>query len=47
VEYWFLSILYKAYPNDGQALLDKWKTAKADNPAAPGLFDLAQVIKFQ
>ncbi len=47
VEYWFLSILYKAFPNDAQALLDKWKGAKADTPAAPGLFDLAQVLKFQ
>jgi hypothetical protein len=47
VEYWFLPMLYKAYPNDGQALLDKWKAAKADAPAAPGLFDLAQVLKFQ
>jgi hypothetical protein len=47
VEYWFLSILYKAFPNDAQALLDKWKAAKADTPAAPGLFDLTQVLKFQ
>ena len=47
VEYWFLSILYKAFPNDAQALLDKWKGAKADTPAAPGLFDLASVLKFQ
>ena len=47
VGYWFLSILYKAFPNDAQALLDKWKGAKADTPAAPGLFDLAQVLKFQ
>jgi hypothetical protein len=47
VEYWFLPVLYKAYPNDGQALLEKWKGCKADTPAAPGLFDLAQVVKFQ
>ncbi len=47
VEYRFLSILYKAFPNDAQALLDKWKAAKADSPAAPGLFDLEQKLKFQ
>jgi hypothetical protein len=47
VEYWFLPILYKAYPNDGQALLDKWQAAKATSPAAPTIFDMAQVIKFQ
>jgi hypothetical protein len=47
VEYWFLPILYKAFPNDGVALLDKWKACKADTPAAPGLFDLAQILKFQ
>jgi hypothetical protein len=47
VEYWFLPILYKAFPTEAQALLDKWKGAKADTPAAPGLFDLAQILKFQ
>jgi hypothetical protein len=47
VEYWFLPILYKAYPNDGQALLEKWQAAKAVTPAAPTIFDLGQVIKFQ
>lgn len=45
VEYWFLPILYKAYPNDAQALFQKWQDIKV----APGqlTFDLAQVMKFQ
>jgi hypothetical protein len=46
VEYWLLPILYKAYPNDGAALLQKWQDAKAPSPA-PAVFDLVQVIKFQ
>ena len=47
VEYWFLPILYKAYPNDAQALFAKWQDVKATQPAQPGIFDLTQVIKFQ
>jgi hypothetical protein len=47
VEYWFLPILYKAYPNDAQALFAKWQDVKAAQPAQPGLFDLTLVIKFQ
>lgn len=47
VEYWFLPILYKAYPNDGQALLAKWQDAKAAQPAQPTIFDLTQLVKFQ
>ena len=47
VEYWFLPILYKAYPNDGQALLTKWQDAKAAAPAQPTIFDMTQLIKFQ
>jgi hypothetical protein len=47
VEYWFLPILYKAYPNDAQALFAKWQDVKAAQPAQPGIFDLTQVIKFQ
>lgn len=45
VEYWFLPILYKAYPNDAQALFAKWQDIKVN----PGqlTFDLAQVMKFQ
>ncbi len=45
VEYWFLPILYKAYPNDAQALFAKWQDIKVN----PGqlTFDLAQVLKFQ
>jgi hypothetical protein len=45
VEYWFLPILYKAYPNDAQTLFQKWQDIKV----APGqlTFDLAQIMKFQ
>ena len=46
VEYWFLSILYKAFPNDTQALYQKWMDAKAATPA-PAIFDLTLVIKMQ
>ncbi len=46
VEYWFLPILYKAYPNDGQALLQKWTDSKAATPP-PTIFDLALVMKMQ
>ncbi len=28
-EYWFLSILYKAYPTEGQAISEKWNDIKA------------------
>ena len=45
VEYWFLPILYKAYPNDAQALYQKWQDAKA--ATAPLRYDLTQFIKFQ
>jgi hypothetical protein len=45
VEYWFLPILYKAYPNDAQALFQKWQDIKV----APGQWtlDLGLVLKFQ
>ena len=46
IEYWFLPILYKAYPADGQALLQKWTDSKAATPA-PTIFDLALVMKMQ
>jgi hypothetical protein len=46
IEYWFLPILYKAYPADGQALLKQWQDAKAATPA-PTIFDLTLVTKFQ
>ncbi len=46
VEYWFLPILYKAYPNDGQALFQKWQDVKAATPAQPTIFDLTQFLKF-
>lgn len=47
VEYWFLPILYKAYPNDGQALFAKWTDVKAAAPPQPTIFDLTQFLKFQ
>ncbi len=47
VEYWFLPILYKAYPAEGQALLKQWQDAKAATPAAPTIFDLSLVSKMQ
>jgi hypothetical protein len=45
IEYWFLSILYKAYPNDAQAIYQKWQDIKV----APGqqIVNLALVAKFQ
>jgi hypothetical protein len=46
VEYWFLPILYKAYPADGQALLQQWTDAKAATPP-PTIFDLSLVMKMQ
>jgi hypothetical protein len=46
-EYWIMSLLYKAYPNEAQALFAKWQDVKAATPAQPSLFDLTQVIKFQ
>jgi hypothetical protein len=47
IEYWFLPILYKAYPAEGQALFQKWQDVKAATPAQPTIFDLTQFIKFQ
>jgi len=38
VEYWFLSILYKAFPADAQALYQKWTDTKAGT--GPVFFDL-------
>jgi hypothetical protein len=46
-EYWLLSLLYKAYPTDAQALYQKWQDLKAATPAQPSILDLTQVIKFQ
>jgi hypothetical protein len=46
-EYWLLSLLYKAYPAEAQALYAKWQDVKAANPAQPAILDLTQVIKFQ
>ena len=40
-EYWFLSILYKAFPADAKALYDKWTEVKAATP--PAVFDLTQM----
>jgi hypothetical protein len=47
VEYWFLPILYKAYPNDAQALFAKWQDVKAATPAQPAILQLTQFLKFQ
>lgn len=43
VEYWFLSLLYKAFPADAQTLYQGWTDAKAANP--PAVFDLTLVTK--
>lgn len=45
VEYWFLSILYKAFPAEAQALYQKWTDAKATTP--PSVFDLTLFTKMQ
>ena len=45
VDYWFLSLLYKAFPADAQALYQKWTDAKAANP--PAVFDLTLVTRMQ
>jgi hypothetical protein len=47
VEYWLLSLLYKAYPNDTQALFAKWQDVKATTPASPSVLDLTLVMKLQ
>jgi hypothetical protein len=44
-EYWFLSILYKGFPTDAQALYQKWTDAKAATP--PSVFDLTLLAKMQ
>jgi hypothetical protein len=46
-EYWLLSLLYKAYPAEAQALYAKWQDVKAANPPQPAILDLTQVTKFQ
>jgi hypothetical protein len=46
-EYWIMSLLYKAYPADAQALFQKWQDVKAATPAQPSLFDLTLVMKLQ
>jgi hypothetical protein len=46
VEYWFLPVLYKAFPADGKALFDKWNDVKAATPAQPTIFtDMTQILK--
>jgi hypothetical protein len=40
-EYWFLSILYKAFPTEGQAILDKWNDIKSTQ--GPQKLDLTLV----
>ena len=46
-EYRLLSLLYKAYPTEAQALYAKWQDVKAATPAQPAILDLTQVIKYQ
>jgi hypothetical protein len=46
-EYWLMSLLYKAYPAEAQALYAKWQDVKAANPAAPTILDLTLVLKLQ
>jgi hypothetical protein len=46
-EYWLLTLLYKAYPAEAQALYQKWQDLKAATPAQPSILDLTQVLKFQ
>lgn len=45
VEYWFLSILYKTLPAEGQALFQKYTDAKSDIKPNPAVFDLTLVGK--
>ena len=45
VEYWFLPILYKAYPAEAKALYDQWQDVKHTTPQAA--FDLQVVLKMQ
>jgi hypothetical protein len=45
VEYWFLTLLYKAFPADAQTLYQQWTDAKATNP--PAVFDLTLVTAMQ
>jgi hypothetical protein len=44
VEYWFLPVLYKAFPAEAQSFLDKWQDVKHTNQAA---WDLQAVLKMQ
>jgi hypothetical protein len=44
-EYWILSNLYKLYPNDTQALFQKWTDAKGTVNPVP--FDLTVTAKMQ
>ena len=44
VEYWFLSILYKAYPAEAKALYDQWTEIKHTNQV---IWNLALVMKMQ
>ncbi len=46
-EYRLLTLLYKAYPAEAQALYQKWQDLKAATPAQPSILDLTQVLKFQ
>lgn len=42
-EYWFLSVLYKAFPTEAQALSDKWTEIKGGVPQPVQKLDLTAV----
>lgn len=47
-EYWFLSVLYKTFPAEGQALFQKYTDSKnADIKPNPMVLDLTLVTKMQ
>ena len=45
VEYWFLPILYKAFPAEAKALYDQWQEIK--HTTSQAAFDLQVVVKMQ
>jgi hypothetical protein len=45
VEYWFLPILYKAFPAEAKAFYDQWQDVKHTTPQTA--FDLQVVLRMQ
>jgi len=45
VEYWFLPILYKAFPAEAKALYDQWQDIK--HPTNQAAYDLQVVLRMQ